>query len=411
MIMEITALRARLTNLEKKNLCLKEEIRKEVQDEYETLVQNLFVTCLHLKGKLDDYRLNMSRQVFEIISEVRKEGVDNMIDLKKKFGSTKDDGLKVHLSKQEQLQFLQDENTRLHKLVCKLKVLSCWKQTIQKAQLSVKLRNAEKEALQNKEECLNAKMLAEQEVFLFRQQLVAVRKALAKSQADNERLKKQLDKQKHLLQEVEHRMTQEARSRQQLDVMKAANMEKMLEDMGQKEQKLQCLTEDAEKSSRIVQLQQKRIKKEMRQIRSQLIQERSLKLDAFQRVDELQYQVYDLEAVTSQRNSPAGMKKSTNLMSCNASSVRRSLSGSASWAQRTVLSASTLRRDYKQNPLTPDPKGSNITSGKIERPKTVPSRWRNRVIDALLPDLAEHAQPPSLMKTGWPKSELKCTFD
>uniref|UniRef100_A0A8C3S8N3 Coiled-coil domain-containing protein 162 n=1 Tax=Chelydra serpentina TaxID=8475 RepID=A0A8C3S8N3_CHESE len=304
MIMEVTALRARLTNLEKENLCLKEEIRKEVQDEYETLVQNLFVACLHLKGKLDDYRLNMSRQVFEIISEVRKEGVDNMIDLKKKFGYTKDDdGLKEHLSKQEQLQALQDENTRLQELVCKLKVLSCWKQTIQKAQLSVKLRNAEKEALQNKEECLNAKMLAEQEVLLFRQQLVAVRKALAKSQADNERLKKQLDKQKHLLQEVEHRMTQEARSRQQLDVMKAANMEKMLEDMGQKEQRLQCLTEDAEKSSRIVQLQQKQIKKEMR---SQLIQERSLKLDAFQRVDELQYQVYDLEAVTSQRNSPAG---------------------------------------------------------------------------------------------------------
>ncbi|KAM7171725.1 coiled-coil domain-containing protein 162-like [Macrochelys suwanniensis] len=351
MIMEVTALRARLTNLEKENLCLKEEIRKEVQDEYETLVQNLFVACLHLKlqGKLDDYRLNMSRQVFEIISEVRKEGVDNMIDLKKKFGYTKDDdGLKEHLSKQEQLQALQDENTRLQELVCKLKVLNCWKQTIQKAQLSVKLRNAEKEALQNKEECLNAKMLAEQEVLLFRQQLVAVRKALAKSQADNERLKKQLDKQvpkitllthstkwakfssplnttyfnnmtikdfkglfyqneaKHLLQEVEHRMTQEARSRQQLDVMKAANMEKMLEDMGQKEQRLQCLTEDAEKSSRIVQLQQKQIKKEMRQIRSQLIQERSLKLDAFQRVDELQYQVYDLEAVTSQRNSPAG---------------------------------------------------------------------------------------------------------
>uniref|UniRef100_A0A674HYJ5 Coiled-coil domain containing 162 n=2 Tax=Terrapene triunguis TaxID=2587831 RepID=A0A674HYJ5_9SAUR len=304
MIMEITALRARLTNLEKENLCLKEEIRKEVQDEYETLVQNLFVTCLHLKGKLDDYRLNMSRQVFEIISEVRKEGVDNMIDLKKKFGSTKDDdGLKEHLSKQEQLQALQDENTRLGELVCKLKVLSCWKQTIQKAQLSVKLRNAEKEALQNKEECLNAKMLAEQEVLLFRQQLVAIRKALAKSQADNERLKEQLDKQKHLLQEVEHRMTEEARSRQQLDVMKAANMEKMLEDMGQKEQRLQCLTEDAEKSSKIVQLQQKRIKKEMR---SQLIQERSLKLDAFQWVDELQCQVYDLEAVTSQRNSPTG---------------------------------------------------------------------------------------------------------
>ncbi|XP_067402604.1 coiled-coil domain-containing protein 162-like [Emydura macquarii macquarii] len=398
MIMELTALRARLTNLEKENLYLKEKIRKEVQDEYEMLVRNLFVTCLHLKGKLDDYRFNMSQQVFEIISEVRKEGVDNMIDLKKKFGSTKnDDGLKEHLSKQEQLQALQDENSRLGELVCKMKVLSCWKQTIQKEQLSVKLRNAEKEALQNKEECLNAKMLAEQEVLLFRQQLLAVRKALAKSEAENEILKKQLDKQRHLLLEVEHRVTREARSRQQLDVMRAANMEQMLENMGKKEQRLQCLTEDAEKSSKIVQLQQKRIKKEMRQIRSQLTQERSLKLDAFQRVEELQCQVYDLEVVTSQRNSPAGMKKkATNLMSCSASSIRSPLSGSTSRAQSTVLSASTLSRDYKQNPLTPDPKGSNLTPGETERPKSVPSRWRNRVADTLLPDLAEHCQPPIL---------------
>ncbi|XP_075779240.1 coiled-coil domain-containing protein 162-like [Pelodiscus sinensis] len=103
MIMEITALRARLTNVEKENICLKEGIRKEVQDEYETLVQNLFVTCLNLKGKLDGYRLNMSQQVFQIINEVKKEGIDKMINLKKKSGSTKgDDELKEHLSKVRQ---------------------------------------------------------------------------------------------------------------------------------------------------------------------------------------------------------------------------------------------------------------------------------------------------------------------
>ncbi|XP_074845223.1 coiled-coil domain-containing protein 162-like [Carettochelys insculpta] len=163
--------------------------------------------------------------------------------------------------------------------------------------------NLSQETLQNKEECLNVKMLAEQEVLLFRQQLVAVRKALAKSQAENEKLNKQLDKQKHLLQEVEHKMIQEARSRHQLDVMKAVNMEKMLEEIGQKEQRLQCLTEDAEKSSKIVQLQQKQMKKDMRQIRSQLIQEHNLKLDAFQQVDELQSQIYDLEAVMYQRST------------------------------------------------------------------------------------------------------------
>lgn len=49
MIMEITALRARLTDLEEENLNLKEKIRKEVQEEYEALVQALFVTCLDIK--------------------------------------------------------------------------------------------------------------------------------------------------------------------------------------------------------------------------------------------------------------------------------------------------------------------------------------------------------------------------
>lgn len=42
------------------------------------------------------------------------------------------------------MQLFQDENIRLSKLVCKLKALNCWKQATQKAQISVKLRDAEK---------------------------------------------------------------------------------------------------------------------------------------------------------------------------------------------------------------------------------------------------------------------------
>ncbi|KFZ46537.1 Coiled-coil domain-containing protein 162, partial [Antrostomus carolinensis] len=142
MVMEITALRAQITDLLEENLGLKEKIRKEVWDEYKSLVWSLFVTCVHLKVAFIEQR------VFEIISEVRKEGVDNMINLKKKFGSSKNNGdLREHLSK---------------------------------------------EALQNRKEYLNAKMMAEQEVTLFQVQLLSVRE---KSQADNDKLKKQLHKQ------------------------------------------------------------------------------------------------------------------------------------------------------------------------------------------------------------------------
>uniref|UniRef100_A0A8B9DJT6 Coiled-coil domain-containing protein 162 n=1 Tax=Anser cygnoides TaxID=8845 RepID=A0A8B9DJT6_ANSCY len=242
MIMEITALRAQVADLEEENLSLKEKIRKEVRDEYESLVGFCF--------------------------EVRREGVGNMIDLKKKFGSSENNGdLKEYLSK-EQLQLLQDENIRLSKLVCKLKALNHWKQTTQKARLSAKLRDAEKEAIQNKKECLNAKMMAEQEVTSFEGQLTSIRKALVKSQADNDKLKKLLHKQKQMLLEMGHQMTQEARKREILSAMKAENVEKMLEEMEEKEQRLECLTKGAEKSSKIGQLQQKRVKKEMQEVNS-----------------------------------------------------------------------------------------------------------------------------------------------
>ncbi|NXC44706.1 CC162 protein, partial [Penelope pileata] len=352
MIMEITALRAQLAALEEENVGLKEKIRKEVRDEYESLVRSLFVTCVHLKEKLDVYRLHIEQQVLDIISEGRRKGVDNMIDLKKKFGSSENnDDLKEHLSK-EKLQLLQDENIRLSKLVCKLKALTCWKQTTQKARLSAKLRCAEKEALENKKECLNAKMMAEQEVASFQGQLMSARKALVKSQAENDKLKKQLHKQKQMLLDMGHQKTQEARKREILSAVKAETMEKMLEEVEEKEHSLKCLVKEAEKPSTTGQLQRKRAKTAVQQIRSQLTQEFSLKLEAFQHIDELPRQVYDLEAAVSQRNMTAG---------------------SAAQAQNNKLSTSTLLQNYKQNLLNPDPRSNTVRRRNAQRPQTVSS--------------------------------------
>lgn len=42
--------------------------------------------------------------------------------------------------------------------------------------------------MQSKKECLNIKLMAEQEVLLFCQQLLALRQALARAQADNVRI-------------------------------------------------------------------------------------------------------------------------------------------------------------------------------------------------------------------------------
>ncbi|XP_060609133.2 coiled-coil domain-containing protein 162-like [Anolis sagrei] len=389
MIMEITALRAKTADLQEENHSLREKIRKEVQEDYEALVQSMFMTCVHLKGKVDEYRLSLSQRMFEIVSEVRRDGVDKMIALKRKFGSTKDNSaLQERLAQQEQLQELRDENGQLQMLVFKLKTMNYWKQTVHKARLSATVREAEKEDNKNKKEYLKLKMMAEKEAVLFRQQLRSARKALAQSQAENKKLKGQLDKQGHLLQKVEHKMNQEVSRWQQVDLMKTENLEKMLEDLGGKEVKLQSLTEEAEKSAKLQQLQEKKVKKEIQQIRSQLTQERSLKLNAYQRVEELQSQLYDLEATTSQRNSPGATRRKSANLSHRTRSTCRTFSGTASRSHQTRLSPFMLTRDIRHNLLTAD-SVDRSKSEKIPRPKTVPSGGRNSVIDALLPDLRE----------------------
>uniref|UniRef100_G1KF50 Uncharacterized protein n=1 Tax=Anolis carolinensis TaxID=28377 RepID=G1KF50_ANOCA len=272
MIMEITALRAKTADLQEENHSLREKIRKEVQEDYEALVQSMFMTCVHLKGKVDEYRLSLSQRMFEIISEVRRDGVDKMIALKKKFGSTKDNIIIIANCFYFALHSLLDP---LHSQVDN----------------------------KNKKEYLKLKMMAEKEAVLFRQQLRSARKALAQSQAENKKLNGQLDKQVQIWL-LEQKMNQEVSRWQQVNLMKTENLEKMLENLAEKEVKLQSLTEEAEKSTKIQQLQGKRVKKE---IQSQLTQERSLKLNAYQRVEELQSQLYDVEATTSQRNSPGGI--------------------------------------------------------------------------------------------------------
>uniref|UniRef100_A0A8D0CC22 Uncharacterized protein n=1 Tax=Salvator merianae TaxID=96440 RepID=A0A8D0CC22_SALMN len=395
MIMEITALRSRLADLQEEDHNLKEKIRKEVQEDYEALVQNIFLLCVQLKGKVDEYRLNMSQRMFEIISEVRKEGVDKMIDMKRKFGFRQDsNALKEHLAQQGHLQELRDENSQLETLLCKLKTMSCWKATVQKVQLSTTLREVEKEAFQNKKEYLESKAMAEQEAVLFRQELKAARKALLQCQTENKGLQQQLDKQEYLVQELEHKLNQEVCRRQHLDLTKTKNLEKMLEGLGERELKLQQLTEEAEKSSKIRQLQGKKEKKEIQQIRSRLAQERSLKLDAFQRVEELQCQLYDLEEATTRRSSPGG-SIAARVKSANRLYSARSLShcfSDSSWKQDIGIPTFTLTRDFRRHLLTAcSTGGSTIKAEKMERPKTVPPGWRNTVVEALRSDLTENS--------------------
>ncbi|XP_073432247.1 uncharacterized protein [Dendrobates tinctorius] len=469
LIIEITALRARLQDIEEEMMSSKETIKKQVQDEYEALIRTLFAACVSLKSRIDGYHISMNKQVTEIISDVRKEGVDDMIFLKKKYfpgqnGSTLKDTLSMenkeqtvlpckssdsvtvgsltlyskimymrdylgdhgagagyvtqltsvsigsiqsvtliaavnhlratvslkavfkinkpirfyvnthdHFSQQEKMQNLREENSQLQSLVCKLKALNKWKITAKEGQLREKLRNTEKEAIQNKKEGLKLKLLVETEVALLRQQLVAARTALTRTQAEASKVEQQLSRQEQLLNESEHRQSQEAKKRQQLDSIKSASMDKLLGDINDKEHRLRSLTEETERASKMGLLQESKIRKEVKQIKSQLIQERSLKLDAFQRVDELQSQVYDMETAISLRTSSGGIRKTSGSLMSRTS---RSHSAAPTFMSSETLPCNQEIWDPLQYFAAAEAK-SFIHGGKrLQRPKTVPSRCR-----------------------------------
>ena len=64
-----------------------------------------------------------------------------------------------------------------------------------------------------------------------------------------------------------------------------------LEELNEKEQRLRVMLEEQDRSSKIQLLTQEKVRKDIETIKKQLNHERTLKLDAFHRVDELQSQV------------------------------------------------------------------------------------------------------------------------
>ncbi|XP_038196774.2 uncharacterized protein LOC119821713 [Arvicola amphibius] len=387
LIMEVTALRAQLTDLEEETLDLKNRIRKEVQEEYRELVQALFMTCLHIKEALDENQFNLIQRVCELIGEVRAEGTANVKQLKETWGSARPDkGTKENTGKEQLRASEQDDKGALAAVVCKVRSLGRWRLAVQQAHLRGQLSRAEKESMHSQRECMRIKLMAEQEVGLLHQQLRAARQALAKAQTDNRKLWRQQDTQAQLLRELEHRVTQDSVTRQQLEILRTSGMEKLLEDVEQKEQQLQLLTEEAQRASKLGQLQWKKMDRDLQQMRSRLAQERSVKLDAFQRVRELQSQLHDAEQPLLQMGCPAGLTPQTP---CSLNSA-------------SALSRCSHQRFPKTNLL------GNKMARRTQRPKTVPIKHKKRIDDSSLPNVAENNQLTTFqVKTAPPKISFR----
>ncbi|XP_050989917.1 uncharacterized protein si:ch73-242m19.1 [Labeo rohita] len=383
MMADITALRARVSQLEEEKRSLDQHLNLKHRERNDKLVRQLFSTCVLLKSRLDKYHVNMEHDVRQLVSSVRKEGVDRIIKLKNKLSSANDNETLIHtLHEKEVLEDLHAENSKLVGLVCKLRAFNHWRLVTNQEKLQKELLQWKLNEVSCKTEALKVKMISEQKEIALKQELDAVQEAMLQCKSDYEHIQIQIIQQSQKLQDMEHRSTRDAQSRQELQVLRMQSLEQLQEDAEDREGQLRALSAQLEKNSKETELRQQRSHKQIKHVRGQLHQERSLKLEAFQQVDKLQSQIHSFESALCKSTFPSGRQSSSSrrlhLRNASAGLLRNN----------SVMSCTNSSFINTTDELHTET-GWRESWTPLDRPKTNSNRLRLDISEALLPSLPD----------------------
>ncbi|XP_071816447.1 coiled-coil domain-containing protein 162-like [Apostichopus japonicus] len=404
LILEITALRSKIHEMREMTLTQQQEIREQVRDEYDQLVQNLFSSTFSLKNKFDQFGKGLYDECYGIVAEVREESAEAMSKYKSRsVGSGSDEVMDINMKRAQSLYQMRKENEEMGQVVLKMKALTNWKVTKIKETYNRKVSRLQNEIDKCRKDYLFIKMTAEEEVILLRQQVVALRGALSESERERESTSNLLEKEFRIKTDRKHREDQEAYNARQMELARADNLQKMLEDIDDKEVRIQIMSDDLQRTTHLHHTAQEKNRREFTHVKQRLHHERNLKLDAFQRVDELQTQVYDYEAAMSSLSRPFtsmslfSSGKLPPMRSRASTSMDKSAKSRASTFRDTPSSTpwppgTSFPPNYLQRSLTPDPRmvyqpGEDRSERMTLRPKTVGSRLRNKIAEQVLTNL------------------------
>lgn len=381
LLQEVTALRAKIHEMRESSMSMEQDCRERVKEEYRDLIKNLLEASGVVKNKLDEFRNELFDDVCEKMEETRREALREMDEAKEKKGD--DDLLQRYLAKSEKLREHENTNYNLSLLVNKMKIVQKWRQQSLMTRVQHSVASLKKQAEFSQKEKIQAEMIYEQERISLHQQLEQIKDALKVAEKECHDIRQKLERELKEKQEKTHEAQQRARSQKQLEMAKQANIEKLEVELKDRDTRLRILSDEQDKVIRMQQMHQEKIRKDIEGVRKQLNHERSLKLDAFTRVDDLQTQVYDLEscyisrAQSSMAISPAPSKARSRIQSAQRS--RSHNTPTANWPPPVMWPANRS--------LTPGAPGgppvseelNNLDERKIQRPKTVAGKLRHSI--------------------------------
>uniref|UniRef100_A0A5K4F3H5 Phosphodiesterase I n=2 Tax=Schistosoma mansoni TaxID=6183 RepID=A0A5K4F3H5_SCHMA len=316
LLLEVTALRARILELEAKHKETEAQVQKRVRKELDDSIRKLFGISFEQKSCIDEYRNQLKAITLQRIAEIKEEASTEMLRIKERtaVGTSADELAKrnYHLSKE--ITTLHQYNISLQQMMNRLKVMSQWQQTTLKCTFEKQLGIVENQRNQNKTNTTRMNMLSEQHIRLLNEEITNMREHLANTQKHLNDLRIALDKEMKDKIDRKHAAERKAATDKQMAIVKQMHIDQLITEITEKDNELNEMNtilsvsaksrkQEADKSIRQVDL-----------LRKQLKEEKRLKQSALQKIDDIMSQLYQFESVQTASSEIKQKHASANLL-------------------------------------------------------------------------------------------------
>eukprot|EP00762_Andalucia_godoyi_P002578 ANDGO_03363.mRNA.1 hypothetical protein AMSG_04194 len=276
---------------------LRTKIEAEFQDRIESLDRELTLT----KGKFDEYRTYLYREMQNNLMEVKKEAMLKMVESENAPLELKRKALKIARFDDE-ISRVKEENMEMKKTIMKMSLFALLRQATIKSRFERVVRKEvhEREKMQ-REYWANRERVEERETIL-RQQLVATQSALHSAEVELEQLRKDLNMQMKNKQQLVHWKVRNAQVLTDLEEKvkryerwSHIDVDKLLIEIEKKDVALRQFASVEEKVQRKTNIIEDQKDREIKKLLKRLADEQRIKMQALSKLDVLRSEM-DLDA-------------------------------------------------------------------------------------------------------------------
>ncbi|CAD5114437.1 DgyrCDS3568 [Dimorphilus gyrociliatus] len=356
LLTEVTELRATIEQLQNSYQQGKKDGKEESRKDLLRLLKALHEATFESRVRFDEYRKSLYSVTIDKIRQVQEETSSKMDDKKRTLTANAQSPTPSGVDGTEEDSLFKGRHERMVENQLKQEKIEKERQEA-KFRLEEEVKHLKEEVELTRKKLIKYKIGGEKTIASYKCHIDALREAvrIAEQKGDDERrgLERELKNKQHKL----HAAEQKARNERRLHEARTANVDRLLEELDEKESRMKELTEQHEKLGRVTAIAAQSAKKKVDDMKKAVQRERALKMDAFQRVDELQCNKYEVD-------------------------------------QRPLTTVGFSEAQWRRSASSP----FNNKGNKVQRPKTTIGRLRTRLTDQLLNDIEPPDHHETIMK-------------